>query len=117
MQLLSESLLLSHIDSRANDAFQTSIFDDGYADATNVPKHAVGPDDTVYVSDAQGGMSLPGQVFAVKAGKATKLSPELMPGSPAGIAVTVDGSRLLVSSLGPTAGTSQVEVILTSNAF
>src|SRR3984893_9402681 len=44
-QLLGKALLLGHIDSRANDAFQTSIFADGNADATNVPELAVGPDD------------------------------------------------------------------------
>src|ERR1700722_18941264 len=45
LQLLSESLLLGSIDSGANDAFQASIFDDGYTDATNVPQLAVGAND------------------------------------------------------------------------
>lgn len=76
---------------------------------------AIATDSTVYVSDAQAGMKQPGQVFKVKDGMATSTGPELTPGSPAGIAVTLDDAKLLVSSLNPAASTSQVTVVQTKD--
>jgi hypothetical protein len=77
---------------------------------------AVATDGTAYVSDAQAGMKLPGQVLKVAGGKATVFGPEFKPGTPAGIAITLDDSKLLVSSVDPASGTSQVVAVQTKDA-
>lgn len=76
---------------------------------------AISTDGTVYVSDGQAGMSLAGQVFRIVGGKAVTVGPEFKPGSPAGLAVTLDDQKLLVSSLDPKAGTSQVVILQTKD--
>jgi predicted outer membrane repeat protein len=73
---------------------------------------AVGPDGTVYVADpAAGSMGL-GAVFAVDAdGNVTTLVDEVLLGSPAGMAMPLDGSLLMVSSMDTEAGSSQVLIV------
>jgi DNA-binding beta-propeller fold protein YncE len=76
----------------------------------------VATDKTVYVADKQAGMAEPGQVFKLVSGKATTFGPELTPGDPTGIAVTLDDAKLLVSALDPATGTSEVDIIEVKNA-
>lgn len=77
---------------------------------------AIATDWSVYVSDAQAGTDQPGRAFKVTSGSAKPLGPEFTPGTPAGLAVTLDDAKLLVSSLNPAAGTSQVVVVQTKDA-
>jgi sugar lactone lactonase YvrE len=73
---------------------------------------AVASNQTVYIADKQAGMTLAGQVFKLSGGSLAKLGPELAPGDPTGIAITLDDTKVLVSSLDPKAGTSQVTIEL-----
>jgi hypothetical protein len=71
----------------------------------------------VYVSDVKAGDGGKGQVFTVGGGKAVKLGPTFTAGDPTGIALTLDESKLLVSSLNDKDGSSQVLILdLVANA-
>jgi sugar lactone lactonase YvrE len=73
----------------------------------------VGTDLTIYVADAQAGEVETGQVFKLAAGAVTRLGGEFSPGDTGGIAVMLASERLLVSSLDPSAGTSQAAILST----
>ncbi|MFT3769386.1 MAG: hypothetical protein QM820_28445 [Minicystis sp.] len=76
---------------------------------------AVATDGHVYIADAEAGTKQPGQAFKLVEGKPTKVGPEFTPGSPTGIAVTLDDAKLLVSSLDAASGTSQVTIVQTAD--
>lgn len=66
---------------------------------------------TVYVGDRSGGTGQKGQVFSVTDNKAATFGPTFVPGDPLGMALTLDESLLLVSSIDPNDGTSRVTLI------
>ena len=70
---------------------------------------------SIFVADKAAGKMLPGQAFEVSNGQATTFGPEVEPGSPTGIAASLDGFIVLTSALDPTAGTSQVEIVTVKN--
>jgi hypothetical protein len=69
----------------------------------------------VFVADEKAGTMEPGAVFSLASGMASGLGPDVTPGNPMGIAVTLDGTRVLVSSLDPMAHTSEVTLIATKD--
>jgi len=78
---------------------------------------AIAKDGTVFVTDDAASDNELGSVFQVKNGQVTTLADRVRLGKPAGVALTLDESLLLVSALDVTFGTSQVLVInLTTQA-
>lgn len=71
---------------------------------------AVATDGTLYVTDSQAGMGEPGRLFKVTNGKVASLGPDLTPGDPPGVVVTLDDAKVLVSSLSMMS-TSEVTII------
>lgn len=65
----------------------------------------------VFIADAAAGKGEAGQVFQLGSGKLSIVGPEFVPGDPTGIAVTLDETKALVSSLDPQKGTSQVVIL------
>ncbi|MEA2142013.1 MAG: hypothetical protein QOI64_443 [Solirubrobacteraceae bacterium] len=75
---------------------------------------AIARDGTLYVSDRGLGRRLDGRVLKIADGRVTTVARSIRLGNPAGIALTSDGSALLVSSLAPVAGTAQVLLVDTA---
>lgn len=75
---------------------------------------AVAADGAIYVSDRGLGRRLDGRVLKLAGGQITTIARSIRLGNPAGIALTRDGSTLLVSSLAPLAGTAQVLLVDTA---
>ena len=75
---------------------------------------AIARDGAVYVTDRGLGRRLDGRVLRVAGGQVTTIARSIRLGNPAGVALTSDGSTLLVSSLAPAAGTAQVLLVDTA---
>jgi hypothetical protein len=71
---------------------------------------AIASDGTAYVADRAGGEGAAGQVFKVSGGRASLFGPEFRPGTPAGIALSLDETQLLLSSIDDV-GRSQVVLL------
>jgi NHL repeat len=71
---------------------------------------AVGPNGEVYVTDTPGQRD-GGRVLKVVDGAPTEVASGLWLGSPAGLALTIDGSTLAVSGLTPATGGATVDLI------
>ena len=75
---------------------------------------AVAPDGTIYVADRTAAGDGFGKVFKITNGKITALIEKVRTGNPAGIALTKDGSTLLVSALQADGKSDQVLVVNTA---
>jgi sugar lactone lactonase YvrE len=75
---------------------------------------AVAPDGTVYVADRAAAGDGFGTVFKIKEGVVSALVAKVRTGNPAGIALTQDGSTLLVSAFQPDGKSDQVLVVNTA---
>lgn len=75
---------------------------------------AVGPNGTVYVADRAAAGKPMGKVFTITGGKIAELVANVHTGKPAGIALTKDGSTLLVSSFQSNSQYDQVLVVNTA---
>ena len=75
---------------------------------------AVAPDGTVYVSDRASAGADMGQVFKIAGGKISALVQSVRTGNPAGIALTKDGTVLLVSAMQADGKSDQVLVVNTA---
>ena len=75
---------------------------------------AIARDGTLYVSDRGLGRRLDGRLLKIADGRVRTVARSLRLGNPAGVALTSDGSTLLVSSLAPAAGTAQVLLVDTA---
>ncbi len=75
---------------------------------------AVGPDGAVYVADRAAASPGIGKVFKIVEGKLTELVAKVRTGNPGGIALTKDGSTLLVSAFQDDSKFDRVLVVNTS---
>jgi sugar lactone lactonase YvrE len=75
---------------------------------------AIARSGAIYVSDRGSGADGHGLVLKIFHGRVTQVASAIRLGEPAGIALTRDQSKLLVSSLDPAAGTAQVLLVSTT---